>query len=570
MFSPLEAAAYKGQLPEQRNPNAVNPQLKNLFAIQSAMEAKKHADAQLASALGQQTQEQPTVAAGLQQAAQQALKPETQSPREVATQNMGLPGLMQGGQGQPPQGQPPKPTMGQPPQAQAPQQMAAGGLAGARSNLPSSYAGGGIVAFDGGGSVDERRKAALAAIEESMPDTVPESFPGSKSEYYRQRQLAINAVKAQMPESNIPSAESQAARLSAYGRAPVAAPAPQDTGSVFVPGSQSGLRPEVAPAAPAAPVDKAPVVRPPVAASSAPAAAPSAPSAPAGIAGLGALREATMKDAMAGMAIDPEAAKVKASAEREAALGSGQRASIAAQQGGIDKLAALQATKAGNRPSQFWETINAIGAKGSNVLPGQWGSGVAGAVQKAQEGYADEDIANQTKINALTNAMNKAKEENDIGTFNAAREAFIQAQTAKGMARKDAVTLADSLTRSEEHTKDVALKVQQLRDTANQHAATLRDGLTARGEIAAAKQLEHSREGALARATKASETFINNPAAAVGRKGATADSVFNETYNREMKNVPGFVPMRDEGDAATGSSTLAAADAILAKGKGTK
>lgn len=544
MFSPLEAAAYKGQLPEQKGQNAVNPQLKNLFAIQSAMEAKKHADEQLAAALGQQTQSQPTVAAGLQQAAEQALQPETQSPRDVATQNMGLPGLMQGGQGQPPQGRPPQAPMGQPPQAQAPQRMAAGGLAGARSNLPSSYAGGGIVAFGDGGSVNERRQAALEAINEAMPDTVPASFPGSKTEYYRQREQAINAVKAQMPETNIPSAESQAARMSAYGRAPVAAPS-QDTGSVFVPGSQSGLRPEAA--APAAAPVVEPRARPPVAA--APAAAVAAPT-PTGIAGLGALQEATMKETMAGMAIDPEAAKVKSAAEREAALGAGQRASLAAQQGGIDKLAALQAAKASNRPSQFWETINAIGAKGSNVLPGQWGSGVAGAVQKAQEGYADEDIANQTKINVLTNAMNKAKEENDIGTFNAAREAFIQAQTAKGMARKDAVTLADSLTRSEQHSKDVALKVKELNQRATQHAAELTDKLTARGEEAAAKSLDRARDGANARATKAAEAFLANPAAAVWRKGSTADSVFNETFNREMRNVPGYKPMTEDGAAA--------------------
>jgi hypothetical protein len=312
MFSPLEAAAYKGQLPEQRNPNAVNPQLKNLFAIQSAMEAKKHADAQLASALGQQAQEQPTVAAGLQQAAEQALKPETQSPRDVATQNMGLPGLMQGGQRPP---APPQAQMGQPQQAQAPQRMAAGGLAGARSNLPSNYAGGGIVAFGAGGVTD---------LKESLQERLQEDIE-----------------------------------------------------------------------------------------------------------------------------TDPEALRQQVAAEREAALGAGQRASIAGQQGGIDKLAALQAAKAANRPSQFWETINAIGAKGSNVLPGQWGSGVAGAVQKAQAGYADEDIANQTKINALTNTMNKAIEENDIGRYNASREALIKAQTDRGMARKDAVAFVDAQERLE-------------------------------------------------------------------------------------------------------------------------
>lgn len=433
MFSPLEAAAYKGQLPEQRNPNAVNPQLKNLFAIQSAMEAKKHADAQLAAALGQQTQEQPTVAAGLQQAAEQSLKPEAESPRQVATQNMGLPGLMQGGgQGQPPQARAPQ---GQPPQG-APQMAAAGGLMGARSNLPSNYAGGGIVAFGAGGVTD-------------LKDTLQERL-----------------------QEDI------------------------DT--------------------------------------------------------------------------DPEAIRQQVATEREAALGAGQRANIAAQQGGIDKLAALQAAKAKDRPSQFWETINAIGAKGSNVLPGQWGAGVAGAVQKAREGYADEDISNQTKINALTNSMNKAIEENDIGRYNAGREALIKAQTDRGLARKDAVAFVDAQERIESERlsreEATAARLQGVQETNASrtadmkmrmriHTDELAERARTRGDEAVAKVLAHARDGANARATKASEDFLKDITSGVKRPGETADSVFESTFNREMKSVPGYVPI-DKAAPAAATSTI--------------
>jgi hypothetical protein len=417
MFTPLEAAAYKGQLPEQRGQNAVNPQLKNLFAIQSAMEAKKHADAQLAAALGQQAQNQPTVAEGLQQAAQQSLAPEQASPREVASQNMGLPGLMQGGQGQRPPA-PPQAQMGQPPQApqaQAPQRMAAGGLAGAQSNLPSNYAGGGIVAFEAGG-VTELKDALQERLQEDIET-------------------------------------------------------------------------------------------------------------------------------------DPEEIRRQVVAEREAALGPAQRASIAAQQGGIDKLAALQAAKAGNRPSQFWETINAIGAKGSNVLPGQWGSGVAGAVQKAQAGYADEDIANQTKINALTNTMNKAIEENDIGRYNASREALIKAQTDRGMARKDAVAFVDAQERLEstrESAKEAtAARLQLGQETNASRSADVRvrmhqinktaeDALGRRMDEKDAARFEGNKKQAMQLAVQSAKTDMALPANFLKYKDRSAEDVALDFY-------PGFL-----------------------------
>lgn len=443
LFTPREAQAYKGQLPEQKGQNAVNPQLKNLFAIQEAMEAKKSADAQLAAALGQQAQSQPTVAAGLQQAAQAALQPEAQSQNQAATQNMGLPGLMQGGgQGQPPQGAPPQgqPPQGQPPQG-APQMAAAGGLMGARSNLPDSYVEGGIVTFGAGGVTD---------LKSSLQDRLQEDI---------------------------------------------------DT--------------------------------------------------------------------------DPEEIRKQVAAEREAALGAGQRTSIAAQQGGIDKLAALQAAKAGNRPSQFWETMNAIGAKGSNVLPGQWGSGVAGAVQKAQEGYADEDISNQTKINALTNSMNKAIEENNIGTYNASREALIKAQTDRGMARKDAVAFVDNQQRieserlsREEATAARLQGVQETnqirRDQLNQNATIAAARLAERGEDKAASRLAHAHEIAMRQATDEAAKFAVDITSGVKRPGETADSVFSTSYERAMSKTPGYVSTGAAPAAAPGTIPPDAAAALKA------
>ena len=128
MYNTREALAYTGKLPEQQNQAAITPQLLDLLALQKVEADKKAAAQQLALTSGQA---QPTVAQGLQQRAMQ-------SARQEIAQKMGLAGLSQA--------QPPAGPMPQQPQ-QPPQ-----GLAGAPTNLPSEYQGGGIIAFAQGGS----------------------------------------------------------------------------------------------------------------------------------------------------------------------------------------------------------------------------------------------------------------------------------------------------------------------------------------------------------------------------------------------------------------------------------
>jgi len=128
MYNAREALAYTGKLPEQQNQAAITPQLLDLLALQKVEADKKAAAQQLALTSGQA---QPTVAQGLQQRAMQ-------SARQEIAQKMGLAGLSQA--------QPPAGPMPQQPQ-QPPQ-----GLAGAPTNLPSEYQGGGIIAFAQGGS----------------------------------------------------------------------------------------------------------------------------------------------------------------------------------------------------------------------------------------------------------------------------------------------------------------------------------------------------------------------------------------------------------------------------------
>jgi hypothetical protein len=122
MYNTREALAYTGKLPMQQA--AITPQLLDLLAMQKVEADKKAAAQQLAMASGQP---QPTIAQGLQQRAMQ-------SARQEIAQKMGLGDLAQA---QPPAG----------PMPQKPQ-----GLAGAPTNLPTEYRGGGIIAFAQGGS----------------------------------------------------------------------------------------------------------------------------------------------------------------------------------------------------------------------------------------------------------------------------------------------------------------------------------------------------------------------------------------------------------------------------------
>ena len=142
------ASAYSGNpqaLQQRTQPqNGVTPELIDLLALQKLQAEKANAARQLALANNQQM---PTVADGLEQSAMQ-------SARSEIAQKLGLPDLLKQGQnvaqagpqGQPqgaPQGQPQMPPQG--PTVNAAQ----GGLMRIPSNLPQSYAGGGIIAFAG-------------------------------------------------------------------------------------------------------------------------------------------------------------------------------------------------------------------------------------------------------------------------------------------------------------------------------------------------------------------------------------------------------------------------------------
>jgi hypothetical protein len=179
MYSTREALAYTGKLPEQQNQAAITPQLLDLLALQKVEADKKAAAQQLALTSGQA---QPTVAQGLQQRAMQ-------SARQEITQKLGLAGLAQA---QPPAGPMPQ---------QAPQQ----GLAGAQSNLPDTYQGGGIIAFAQGGSGGDahgrfRQDDEQAAQSYQNDDRPPEMAPENTERINRQW-AATEKLRDQDPEA---------------------------------------------------------------------------------------------------------------------------------------------------------------------------------------------------------------------------------------------------------------------------------------------------------------------------------------------------------------------------------
>jgi hypothetical protein len=178
MYNTREALAYSGKLPEQQGQAAITPQLLDLLALQKVEADKKAAAQQLAMANGQA---QPTVAQGLQQRAMQ-------SARQEISQKMGLAGLAQ-----------PSPPAGPMPQQPAPQ-----GLAGAPSNLPAEYQGGGIIAFAQGGSGGDAhgrfRQRDEEAVEPDSEDRPPE-MPAKDAEFINTVQAAALRGLNQDPEA---------------------------------------------------------------------------------------------------------------------------------------------------------------------------------------------------------------------------------------------------------------------------------------------------------------------------------------------------------------------------------
>jgi hypothetical protein len=173
MYNEREALAYSGKLPAQQA--AITPQLLDLLAMQKVKSDKDAAARQLAMVSGQTP---PTVAKGLEQDAMN-------SARQEIAQKMGLAGLAQA----------------QPPAGPMPQ-----GLAGAPTNLPTQYRGGGIIAFAEGGSGGDahgrfrQREVEQLDVPVESEERVPE-MSAENMEFIRGTQAAATKLRDQDPEA---------------------------------------------------------------------------------------------------------------------------------------------------------------------------------------------------------------------------------------------------------------------------------------------------------------------------------------------------------------------------------
>jgi len=169
MYNTREALAYSGDLPAQQA--AITPQLLDLLAMQKVKSDKDAAARQLAMASGQAPS---TVAKSLEQDAMN-------SARQEISQKMGLGNLAQS----------------QPPAGPMPQ-----GLAGAPTNLPTQYRGGGIIAFATGGSGGDAHGRYRQRDEEEVvsEERVPE-MSAENMEFIRGTQAAATKLRDQDPEA---------------------------------------------------------------------------------------------------------------------------------------------------------------------------------------------------------------------------------------------------------------------------------------------------------------------------------------------------------------------------------
>jgi len=404
MYNTREALAYSGKLPVQQNQAGVTPQLLDLLAMQKVDADKKAAAQALAMASGQANM--PTVAQGIEQ---QALN----SARGEIAQKLGLAGLAQQ----------------QAPQGPAPQMPPQQGLEGAPSALPQTYQEGGIVAFAKAGKVPEAEEDVYS------PEGVLVSGPGLDKVGAEDMTLMerLGIFNRENRKANERADAATAARTQPAAPREVPAAARRDDRAPL---------PSLAGLAAAAPVQKrAPADKPEFGLAGVADASAAPPRAAPVAADSNSFTEMERKRLAGLAALDPEAAYKKGDEEYQNRIGAGLDRDLANQQARIAKRQELYDRQAAERDPSW---LTGLQRMGDNVhaLPGQQFQGVSSAISKAREGYTTQDIANQTAIDTLNDAMEKARQSKDIGGYNAAkgaRDAIIAQKTEGG---KETATMA--------------------------------------------------------------------------------------------------------------------------------
>lgn len=425
-------------------------------------------------------QPMPTVAESLKQKALESAK------QEIA-QKLGLPALAQQ---QAPQGQAAMPPQAQASQAapqQAPQQppqqppqQAPQGVAAVQSNLPKAYSHGGILSFAG---EDESQVPDPAAQYRSIIES-------NGSEEEKQAALA-RLLQAQAAGNAGPHNPTPATMAMRRQQAPQR---PQEV-------DRYALTPEML-----------------------------------------AMQNKAMSRLMEGMNADPEANRMAEQDRLKAATGQHFDEAVQAKREGLAAIKALQEQDKEGRQSQFWRTIGAIGAKGPNVQPGQWGAGVAEKVQAQNEAYTATDIARQKAVNDLNDSIHTAIANNDLNIYNAGKAEWVRTMGQLGTSAHDAAIMSDSQLKTLESaraTHENAMARIQAKQMGAQQQKDYRElqleELKKRHGIQAAEAAEKIISGLAKERDKTMESIIPGASGETQRKKVEQD--FLDAQARVFKNL---------------------------------
>jgi hypothetical protein len=446
MYNTREALAYSGKLPVQQNPTGVTPQLLDLLAMQKVEADKKAAAQALAMSAGQSNM--PTVAQGIEQ---QALN----SARGEIAQKLGLAGLMQQ----------------QAPQGPMPQQPPSEGLASAPSPLPESYQEGGIVAFAEAGQVpkaEEELKSdrealtnALSKFGYAAADIAVMPIRAVTALYNNlvlRPARALGAETGYLPmvgggeygteEYRSVTPYSDRAYVEAQGEKPVAKPASTSTATMPTDATRRGdirfppsgsLTPV---SIPAYQREKAVGLADAVKANLSAVNPPTTTTTPAAAYDPNSFMGMAMKAQTDAAALKPEDAYAKGKEEYQTEIGAGLAKDRESQQARIAGIQALYDRQVGERPSNFIRGLQLMGKNTRGFGLGGAFEGVSEGIDKSTAGYTTQDIANQTAIDGLNAAMEKARQSDDIGRYTAAKTARDAILTRQAEAKKDLGPLA--------------------------------------------------------------------------------------------------------------------------------
>lgn len=576
MYStPTPTESLMARQPPQGGPGGVTPELIQLLA---QMKVKQATDAAARDMAMQSGQQPPTVAQGLGQELQgnatneimkklapQGLRALAPQVGAAQGQNVQAQQAQQGGQQMPTQ-----PTQG---------------IAGAQSNLPQAYAGGGIVAFEEGGQAP--RYGGAYGGKNLLPDTTGYEGMGIGEFLKSVGASAADTGKeayAKIENFLMEGPGSEGRRRRAFDEEQGAARTDTSFNPEETVGGPAGLAaapPDVAKAPPD--VAKGPP------AGGLPAAARSVGnSTRVSVRGPGnagematgrpvmspedvLFKNTIQKGVLEGASRDPAAAKAGAAAEYEARFGADQKAALGNQQQGLAKIQALQDAAVANRPKPHFGFLNpdAVAAIGRNVhaQPGQWGQGVYAATEAARTGRETADMAHQVQVNGLQAAMDKAKQENNAGAWNAAKAAMDSATREKEAYTRDGVSMANTNEQAEAR-KQGAWDAAEARKQAAQFSYQARVDAKAAGatenaiklaEAAAARDPEMLSLRDLLKKMEAPDWKV------LDQSGRTPEGVFRrmaaiteEKYTRFGIGMP-TDPNKKEAPA----STLSPADAAL-------